>query len=116
MAYEVTKLVHGEEEALKVKKASEEIFGNKGNSDDTEKIEVDLNQFTDSINIIDLLMLTEMFESKSEARRMIQQNAIKINNERINDIDMSFNITDLKNANNYLIQKGKKNFRRLIFH
>ena len=84
MAFEVTKLVHGEEEALKVKKASEEIFSNKGNSDNTETIEISKDVIAQGINVIEILMLSNLFESKSEARRLIQQNGIKINGNLYN--------------------------------
>ena len=61
MAFEVTKLVHGEEEALKVKKASEEIFSNKGNSDNTETIEISQDVIVQGINVIEILMLSNLF-------------------------------------------------------
>ena len=114
MAFEVTKLVHGEEEALKVKKASEEIFSNKGNSDNTETIEISKDVIAQGINVIEILMLSNLFESKSEARRLIQQNGIKINGEKVTDINMMIDSEQLDN-NTLLIQKGKKNFKKLIF-
>lgn len=110
LAYEVVKDLHGEEEALKVKKESEEIFASKGMGESTETIEVnsDLN-----ISIVDFLMLTEMFPSKSEARRMVEQNAISINGEKINNpktiIDSSF----IKDGG-ILVQKGKKQFKKVV--
>lgn len=114
MAFEVTKLVHGEEEALKVKKASEEIFSNKGNSDNTETIEISKDVIAQGINVIEILMLSNLFESKSEARRLIQQNGIKINGEKVTDINMMIDSGQLDN-NTLLIQKGKKNFKKLKF-
>ena len=114
MAFEVTKLVHGEEEALKVKKASEEIFSNKGNSDNTETIEISQDVIVQGINVIEILMLSNLFESKSEARRLIQQNGIKINGEKVTDINMMIDSEQLDN-NTLLIQKGKKNFKKLKF-
>lgn len=114
MAFEVTKLVHGEEEALKVKKASEEIFSNKGNSDNTETIEISQDVIVQGINVIEILMLSNLFESKSEARRLIQQNGIKINGEKVTDINMMIDLERLDN-NTLLIQKGKKNFKKLKF-
>lgn len=110
LAYEIIKDLHGIEEADKVKKESEEIFASKGMGESTETIEVssELN-----ISIVDFLMLTEMFPSKSEARRMVEQNAISINGDKISDpktiIDSSF-IKD----NGILVQKGKKQFKKLI--
>lgn len=114
MAFEVTKLVHGEEEALKVKKASEEIFSNKGKSDNTETIEISKDVIAQGINVIEILMLSNLFESKSEARRLIQQNGIKINGEKVTDINMTIDSGVLDN-NTLLIQKGKKNFKKLKF-
>lgn len=114
MAFEVTKLVHGEEEALKVKKASEEIFSNKGNSDNTETIEISKDIIAQGINVIEILMLSNLFESKSEARRLIQQNGIKINGEKVTDINMTID-SGLLDNNTLLIQKGKKNFKKLKF-
>lgn len=114
MAFEVTKLVHGEEEALKVKKASEEIFSNKGNSDNTETIEISKDVIAQGINVIEILMLSNLFESKSEARRLIQQNGIKINGEKVTDINMTID-SGLLDNNTLLIQKGKKNFKKLKF-
>ena len=114
MAFEVTKLVHGEEEALKVKKASEEIFSNKGNSDNTEQIEISKDVIAQGINVIEILMLSNLFESKSEARRLIQQNGIKINGEKVTDIHMMIGSEQLDN-NTLLIQKGKKTFKKILF-
>ena len=114
MAYEVTKLVHGEEEALKVKKASEEIFSSNGNSANTPSKNVDKNLIENGINIADLLMLTGLFSSKSEARRMMEQNGVSINGEKVNDYGKILTKSDL-NENSVLVQKGKKNFLKLIF-
>ena len=115
MAYEVTKLVHGEEEALKVKKASEDIFSNKGNSLDTKAINLAKDILKDKPNVIDILMLTEIFESKSEARRLILQNGVSINGEKVSSIDLEITL-DMLQDNTLLIQKGKKNFIKLIFN
>ena len=114
MAFEVTKLVHCEEEALKVKKASEEIFSNKGNSDNTETIEIFKDVIAQEINVIEILMLSNLFESKSEVRRLIQQNGIKINGEKVTDIHMMIGSEQLDN-NTLLIQKGKKTFKKILF-
>ena len=113
MAFEVTKLVHGEEEALKVKKMSEEIFSNKGNSDNTETVEIDKSIIENGLNVIDILMLSKMFESKSEARRLIEQNGVSINNNKIDNVDAIINIDSFDN-NSLLIQKEKKKFVKLL--
>lgn len=114
MAFEVTKLVHGEEEALKVKKASEEIFSNKGNSQNTETIEVSKEILKEAINVVEVLMLSGIFESKSEARRLIDQNGVSINGEKVKSIDTIITV-DMLEDNTLLIQKGKKKFIKMLF-
>ena len=114
MAFEVTKLVHGEEEALKVKKASEEIFDNKGNSNNTETINLSKDILKEKSNVVDILMLSGIFESKSEIRRLIEQNGISINGEKATSINMQISL-DLLKDNALLIQKGKKKFIRITF-
>lgn len=114
MAFEVTKLVHGEEEALKVRKASEDIFGNKGNSDNTETKKLSKDILNEPINVVEVLMLSGIFESKSEARRLIDQNGVSINGNKVTSSDMLID-TNLLDNNALLIQKGKKIFIKLIF-
>ena len=114
MAFEVTKLVHGEEEALKVQQASEEIFSNKGNSQNTETIEVSKEVLNNNSNVIDVLMLSGIFESKSEAKRLIEQNGVIINGEKVKSIDMIITEGMLED-NALLIQKGKKKFIKMLF-
>lgn len=108
MAFEVTKLVHGEEEALKVQQASEEIFSNKGNSQNTETIELSKDVLNNNSNVIDVLMLSGIFESKSETKRLIEQNGVSINGEKVKSIDMIIT-EDMLEDNALLIQKVKRN-------
>ena len=114
MAFEVTKLVHGEEEALKVQQASEEIFSNKGNSQNTETIELSKDVLNNNSNVIDVLMLSGIFESKSETKRLIEQNGVSINGEKVKSIDMIVT-EDMLEDNALLIQKGKKKFIKMLF-
>ena len=115
MAFEVTKLVHGEEEALKVQKDSEEIFKNKGDSLNTGSIEVSKELLNTNNGVIDILMNSGIFESKSEIKRLIEQNGISVNGEKVKSIDMIITLDMLKD-NGLLIQKGKKKFIRMIFN
>lgn len=110
LAYEIIKDLHGVEEADKVKKESEEIFASRGMGESTETIEVssELN-----ISIVDFLMLTEMFPSKSEARRMVEQNAISINGDKINDPKAIIDQSYIKDGG-ILVQKGKKQFKKVV--
>ena len=114
MAFEVTKLVHGEEEALKVQQASEEIFSNKGNSQNTDTIELSKDVLNNNSNVIDVLMLSGIFESKSETKRLIEQNGVSINGEKVKSIDKIVT-EDMLEDNALLIQKGKKRFIKMLF-
>ena len=112
LAFEVTKLVHGEEEALKAQKTAEELFSNKGVSENMPSIELSKDLL--DINIIDLLVESKLVTSKSEARRLIEQNGISLNQEKISSVDQIITDKDL-NDNALIIQKGKKVFLKVIF-
>ena len=110
LAYEIIKDLHGVEEADKAKKESEDIFSSRGMTESTETIEVNSEL---NISIVDFLMLTEMFPSKSEARRMVEQNAISINSEKINDPKTKIDSSFIKYGG-ILVQKGKKQFKKVV--
>ena len=112
LAFEVTKLVHGEEEALKAKQTAEELFSNKGVSDNMPT--VTLSKDILDINIIDLLIATNLVTSKSEARRLIEQNGISLNQEKVNSVKQIITKDNLT-SNSLVLQKGKKVFLKVIF-
>ncbi|EGD46064.1 tyrosyl-tRNA synthetase [Ruminiclostridium papyrosolvens DSM 2782] len=109
LAYEVTKIVHGEEEAKKAKEAAEAIFGGKGKSDSIPFVEVKSADIEAGIKIIDLLMIAGLTPSKSEARRAVQQGGVLLNDEKITAFDYTVGTTDLVNGE-MMLQKGKKSF------
>ena len=111
LAYELTKLVHGEEEANKAKTASHALFV--GGTDDsnmpTTKIESDA--LTDgNINIMDLMVKCKLAASKSEARRLVTQGGVFVNDEKVLAID--FNISEEMLKEGVKIRKGKKTFHK----
>ena len=108
LAFEVTKLVHGEEEAFKAKQTSEELFSNKGSSDNMPVCTIS----SKNINIIDLLVETKVVTSKSEARRLVEQNGISINQTKENNVNRIINELDFKDGF-IIIQKGKKVFLKV---
>ena len=112
MAYEVTKLVHGKEEADKVRKASEEIFSNQGASDNMPTFKLSKKDL--DMNILDLLVKSELVSSKSEARRLVEQNGISLNQEKVTDVNLLVTKKDL-NEDSLVLQKGKKVFLKVIF-
>ena len=102
LAFEVVKDLHGEEEAIKARNTSEELF-TKGYSE--EGMEEVLINVENEINILDLLVKSNMAPSKSEARRLIQGNGISINNEKETNELRVFKKEEIKNL---IIGKGKK--------
>ena len=111
LAFEVTKLVHGEEEANKAKQIAEELFSNKGVSENMPSTIIFKEKL--GVNILDLLVETNLVSSKSEARRLIEQNGISINQNKANDVNRIINESDFKEGF-IVIQKGKKVFLKVI--
>ena len=110
LAFEVTKLVHGEEEALKAKETAEELFSNKGISDNMPTKTIEESELY--INILDLLVNMELVSSKSEGRRLIEQNGISINQEKENNVNRIITKDDFKDGF-IIVQKGKKVFLKI---
>lgn len=113
LAYEVTKMVHGQEEADKALEASKALFGSKTNTDDMPTTVLSDEDFTDGkLGLLDLLCKTKLCPSKGEARRLVQQGGVAINDEKISDGTMQ--LTKENFADGYLIiKKGKKVFHKV---
>lgn len=112
LALEVTKIVHGEEEALKAQKAAEALFGGKGDAESIPSIEIPSAELDMGIKLLDLLVRAGLTPSKSEARRAVQQGGVYINEEKVSDIDSTLNQSTVKEGQ-ILLQRGKKNFCRI---
>ena len=104
MAFEITKLVHGEEEAKIAVQMSENLFAEGGS--DAPVVEIAKGDFP--MNICDLLFRTKLAPSKSEARRLIQGGAITFKSEKVTDFSMQVSASDIEGG--ALLKKGKKNF------
>ena len=107
LAYEVTKLVHGEEEANKARAAAESLFENAGDIKSVPGTVIDIDKLESHSKLLDMLTLTGLTPSKGEARRLIKQGGIYINDERIDDIDRRISKDDFKDGT-MMIRKGKK--------
>lgn len=107
MAFEITKLIHGEEEAKKAVEMAESLFNNGG--DNAPIFEMEKADFENGMNICDVLTKTGLCSSKSDARRMIEGGAISLNGEKIGDFSKSITLSDFS-ENSILLKKGKKNF------
>ena len=111
LAYEVTKLVHGQEEADKAQAAAEAVFGGSGSSENMPTIQL----ADDDIGkkLLDILVAGQVFESKGEGRRLIKQNGLSLNDAKVADPDYVLVDGDFTDGE-AIVRKGKKKFYRLV--
>jgi len=113
LAYELTKLVHGEEEAEKAKAAAKALFGGSGNSDDMPSTVFTADDFTDGrLDIRDVLIKTGITKSRGEGRRLIEQDGISVADKKLDNFEFAFTPDDLA-GDGVIIRKGKKIFHRI---
>jgi len=113
LAYEVTKLVHGEEEANKVQAAAEAVFGSGNSSENMPTTEISANEIESGLSILDCLVMTGLAASKGEGRRLVQQGGISLNGEKVTDISFALSSSDFESGE-AIIKKGKKVFHRVV--
>ncbi|MBP3578783.1 MAG: tyrosine--tRNA ligase [Lachnospiraceae bacterium] len=115
LAFELTKLVHGEEEANKALEASKALFAGGGSLENMPTTELTDDQFTDgAIDIISMMVAAGMVASRSEGRRAIEQGGVTVEGEKVTDIGTKFTKEDLSGEGK-IVKKGKKSFNRVIF-
>ena len=113
LAYELTKLVHGEEEANKAQEAAKALFGAGSDDSNMPTTELDESALTDGrIAVLDLLLACGLVPSKGEGRRLVQQGGIVVNDEKVGSIDAAFTADQLKAG--LKIRKGKKVFHKAV--
>ena len=113
LAHELTTLVHGEEEANKAQKVSRNLFTGTGSDSDMPKVEISGDQLEDDqIGVVDLLTVSDIVKSKSEARRLINQNGISIDGSKVTDQNMQ--ITKAMLEKGCVLKKGKKVFKKFV--
>ena len=108
LAYEVTKIVHGEEEANKAKKAAEALFGGAGSTQDMPTVAAETGK-----KLLDVLTAGKVFASKSEGRRLIQQNGLSLNDAKVTDVDYILQASDFTDGE-AIVKKGKKKYFKLV--
>ena len=111
LAYEVTKLVHGQEEADKVQAAAEAVFGGSGSNENMPTIQ--LTAKNEGQKLLDILVSAQVFESKGEGRRLIKQNGLSLNDAKVADPDYVLTDGDFTDGE-AIVRKGKKKFYRLV--
>ena len=108
-AYEITKLVHGEEEAKKAEEASNALFAGSGSIDNMPTVEIGENK---NISIVDAIILTGIAPSKGQARTLINQGGISLNDSKVTDVTLMLSDNDFKDGY-AILKKGKKVFHKL---
>ncbi|MBQ3540840.1 MAG: tyrosine--tRNA ligase [Phascolarctobacterium sp.] len=112
LAFEVTKLVHGEEEALKAQQAAEALFGGGGNMENVPTIEI--TEADKTAKIIDVLTANKVFSSKREARQMIAQGGLYLQDAAVTDPEAFLAAEMFDAEGSLLVRKGKKKYFRLV--
>ncbi len=112
LAFELTALVHGQEEAEKAKAAARALFSGEGDDTNMPTTELDASEVGEAIGLLDLLVKTKLCASKGEARRLVDQGGVTVNGEKPSNSFVSYNTETLKEG--LKIKKGKKVFHKVI--
>ncbi len=113
LAYELTELVHGKEEADKAQKSARDIFSGSGDSENMPTAEISKDDlFEDKIGIVKLVVKCGFAPSNSEAKRLIQQNGITVNSTGVNVLDKTYTASELREG--LIVCKGKKHFKKAM--
>ena len=114
LAFELTKLVHGEEEANKAKEASHALFAGGGDSAHMPTLELTAADFADDdLDILALLVKAELAPSRSDARRAVQQGGVSVADEKVTDIQTTYG-ADAFGADGLVVKRGKKKFVKIV--
>ncbi len=113
LAFELTKLVHGEEEATKAQESAKALFAGGGSLENMPTAELTAADFTDGkIDLIGVLVKSGLNPSRSEARRAIEQGGVTVNDEKITDIKKEFTAEDF--GEGMIVRRGKKNYKKVV--
>ncbi len=115
LAFELTKLVHGQEEAEKAQNGARALFSGAGDTAHMPTAEISSADMNDgSIDLISLLVKSGLVSSRSEGRRAIEQGGVTVNNEKVTDIKASYTSESLS-VDEFIIKRGKKKFMKILF-
>ncbi len=113
LAFELTKMVHGEEEAKKAQNTAHAIFSGAGDSENMPQTEITEGDLTDgSADVLTLLVKAGLAKSKGEGRRLIKQGGVSVDGDKVTDANQTFAAEALKNG--IVIKKGKKVFHKIL--
>lgn len=112
LAYEITKMIHGQEEAEKAATASAALFESGNNMEHIPSFEISSDELAEDNRVVAILALSKLAKSKGEARKLISSGAVYVDDEKINDVEARIEAEALK-GEGIIIRKGKKNFLRV---
>ena len=113
LAYELTQMIHGEEEAQKAQTTARSLFGNAADISNMPTTELEDTNFTDGkINVLELMLAAGLIPSKGEGRRLVQQGGVSIDDKKVTDPNASFEPSDF--AEGIVLKKGKKVYHRFL--
>ena len=110
LAYEVTKIVHGEEEAKKAQAGAKALFVQGAASEDAPVHEYSKARLEEGLDILTLLVDTKLCSTRSDARRTVIQGGVSVNGEKVTDFKQVFTSADFDDKERLLLKKGKKKF------
>ncbi len=111
LAFELTKLVHGEEEATKAQETARAVFAGAGSHENMPTTVVEDSDFTDGkIGVLDLMMKAELTASKGEGRRLVQQGGVSVNDQKVTDPTTMYEKSDFEG--DFILKKGKKVYHK----
>ena len=114
LAYELTKLVHGEEEAEKAKEASHALFAGGGDSANMPTVELTAEDFAErDMDIMAVLVRTRLDKTRSDARRAVEQGGVTVNDEKVTDVKTTYN-ADFFRGDGVVVKRGKKKFVKVL--
>ena len=114
LAFELTKMIHGEEEAVKAQEAAKALFGGAGNSADMPTATLKDEDLTDgSIDILSILVKSGLVPTRNEGRRAVEQGGVSVDGEKVTDIKAVYTKEQMT-GDGIVVKRGKKNFRKVI--
>ena len=114
LAFELTQMVHGTEEAEKAQASARALFGGGANAENMPTTEITAADLTDgAINILDLMLKAGLIPSKGEGRRLVQQGGVSVDDAKVSDISKAFTASDFEKGH-VIIKKGKKVFHKVV--
>lgn len=114
LAFEITKIVHGEEEAIKAQEASRALFSGGAKSEDIPTTTYPAKSFAEGIDLITLMCDAKLAVSRSDARRTIQQGGVTVNDEKVDKFDLVLTDKNFDSDGAILVKKGKKSYHRFM--